>query len=281
MKIAFQGNEGSYTDLAVRNAYPNATKKLCPNFESVIKSVTSGESDLGFLPCENSLQGRVAGVHLLLPDTGLHIIGEKFQRVEHCLLGSQNSSLESVKYIHSQDVALNQVRNLIQEMNLKEVNEIDTSYSAKIISEMNDPTHAAVASSLAAEIYNLKILKPNVEDASHNTTRFYVVSKEPTLPPVEKTNCMTTLLFKVRNRPASLYSSMHGFTINGVNITKLESYMLDGKFINTQFLCEVEGHIHHQKLRQALEDLKYHSESVSILGVYEKDSYRTELEKVN
>jgi prephenate dehydratase len=266
-KIAFQGSLGAYSDLACRNAFPGWTTLPCVSFEQAIDAVLSGAARLGMLPCENSLAGRVPDIHALLPESGLHIVGEHFQRVEHCLLGVKGATVAGVKRVHSHAVALGQVRRLIAELGASAVIESDTAGSAELVAQWNNPEDASVASSLAAELFGLEILRANVEDAAHNTTRFYVVSRLPR-PISPEPGLMTTFVFRVRNVPAALYKALGGFATNGVNMTKLESYMVGGQFTATQFLCEVEGHPEHPPVRRALEELGFFSREIRILGVY-------------
>ncbi len=272
--IAFQGEPGAYSDLACRVAYPGMTTLPCPTFEAAIEAVKEGKAALAMLPCENSLAGRVPDIHHFLPESGLFVVGEHFQRVEHCLLGLKGARLEQVKRAHSHPVALGQVRNVLKELNLEPVVEADTAGSARLIAQWGKPEEAAIASSLAAEIYGLDILRANVEDAAHNTTRFYVTAKQPIHPDPATPNLMTTLVFRVRNVPAALYKALGGFATNGVNITKLESYMLGGQFSATQFLCDVDGHPEQPGLRHALDELEFFSTRVRVLGVYPAAPFR-------
>ena len=266
--IAFQGLPGAYSDLACRTAYPGRPTLPCATFETAIEAVHSGQAELAMLPCENSLAGRVPDIHSLLPQSGLSIIGEHFQRVEHCLLAPRGASIGGIKRIHSHAVALGQVRRIVRELGAASVVEADTAGSAQLVAEWGNPEDAAIASSLAAEIYGLDILRANVEDAAHNTTRFYVTALRAQAPSADTAGLMTTFVFAVRNVPAALYKALGGFATNGVNMTKLESYMVDGAFTATEFLCDVEGHPEQVGLRLALEELGFFSRSVRILGVY-------------
>ncbi len=266
--IAFQGRPGAYSDLACRTASPGLRTIPCEGFEDVIEMVREGRADLAMLPCENSLAGRVPDIHHLLPESGLYVIGEHFQRVEHCLLAPKGARLSDVRRVHSHAVALGQVRRLLRELHLEPVVEADTAGSAALVAEWNRREDAAIASSLAAEIYGLEILRRNVEDAAHNTTRFYVMAARPETPPPDAVSVMTTFVFRVRNVPAALYKALGGFATNGVNMTRLESYMLNGQFAATQFLCDVEGHPEQSALRNALEELSFFSREVRVLGVY-------------
>jgi len=272
--ISFQGVAGAYSDLACRGAYPSMTTLPCASFEAAIDAVRDGTADLGMLPCENSLAGRVSDIHHLLPGSNLFIIGEQFQRVEHCLLGVKGGSIADLRSAHSHSVALGQVRRILHELHLAPVVEADTAGAAQLVAGWGKKTEAAIASSLAAEIYGLQILRANVEDAAHNTTRFYVVAPKPMEPDPAMPRLMTTFVFRVRNVPAALYKALGGFATNNVNITKLESYMLGGEFTATQFLCDVEGHPEQPGLRRALEELSFFSSEVRVLGVYPMAAFR-------
>jgi prephenate dehydratase len=228
------------------------------------------------LPCENSLAGRVPDIHRLLPDSGLSVVGEHFERVEHCLLAPAGASLSTVKRARSHPVALGQVRGILRELRLQPVIEADTAGAAHLVAEMGGVEDAAIASALAADIYGLRILRSNVEDAAHNTTRFYICAPEPRMPPPDAPDCVTTFVFRVRNIPAALYKALGGFATNGVNMTKLESYMLDGEFTATQFLADVDGHPEHPPVRRALEELGYFSRELRVLGTYPAHRYRAE-----
>ncbi len=266
--IAFQGRPGAYSDLACRTAYPGLRTLPCESFEATMEAVRERHADLAMLPCENSLAGRVPDIHHLLPESGLFVVGEHFQRVEHCLLAPKGARLSDVRRVHSHAVALGQVRLLLKEMGVEPVVEADTAGSAALVAEWNRSEDAAIASALAAEIYGLEILRRNVEDAPHNTTRFYVMAPRPETPPADAKAVMTTFVFRVRNVPAALYKALGGFATNGVNMTKLESYMLNGQFTATQFLCDVEGHPEQPSLRNALEELSFFSRETRVLGVY-------------
>ncbi|HEY0183282.1 MAG TPA: prephenate dehydratase, partial [Rhodopila sp.] len=222
--ISFQGLPGAYSDLACRNAFPAMATLPCLSFEAAIDAVREGQAQFGMLPCENSLAGRVSDIHHLLPDSGLFIIGEQFQRVEHCLLGVPGATIEDVRRAHSHTVALGQIRRILAELHLTPVVEADTAGAAQLVAQWGRKEDAAIASSLAAEIYGLRILRANVEDAAHNTTRFYVVATQPAEVDPATPNLMTTFVFRVRNVPAALYKALGGFATNGVNMTKLESY---------------------------------------------------------
>ncbi len=272
--IAFQGVPGAYSDLACRTAYPDRTTLPCETFEQAIEAVHAGRATLAMLPCENSLAGRVPDIHALLPGSGLSIVGEHFQRVEHCLLAPHGATLAGLKRVHSHPVALGQVRRLLRELGVAAVVQGDTAGSAQLVAAWGCHEDGAVASALAAEIYGLAVLRQNVEDAAHNTTRFYVAAGAPLARDAATPGLMTTFVFRVRNVPAALYKALGGFATNGVNMTKLESYMVDGQFTATQFLCDVDGHPEQPALRLALEELSFFSREITVLGVYPKATSR-------
>ncbi|WP_211257433.1 prephenate dehydratase [Muricoccus aerilatus] len=274
--IAFQGLPGAYSDLACRAAYPGWTTLPCPSFEAAMAAVREHRAELAMLPCENSLAGRVPDIHRLLPDSGLHVVGEHYERVEHCVLAPAGATMETIRRAHSHPVALGQVLNLLRDRRWEAVIEADTAGAAHLIAERGGVEDAAIASSLAGEIYGLQILRRNVEDEAHNTTRFYVMSRDPILPPVTAPDSVTTFVFRVRSVPAALYKALGGFATNGVNMTKLESYMLDGRFTAVQFLCDVDGHPDQAPLRRALEELRFFSREVHVLGCYPAHPYRHE-----
>jgi len=275
--IAFQGFLGAYSDLACRHAFPGWTTLPCASFEAAMQAVRENRAELAMLPCENSLAGRVPDIHRLLPDSGLHVVGEHFERVEHCLLAPHGTTEATLKRAHSHPMALGQVLNILKELNLEGVIEADTAGAAALIAERGGVEDAAIASSLAAEVYGLKILRHNFEDAEHNTTRFYVMAREPRLPPVDAKHCVTSFVFRVRSIPAALYKALGGFATNGVNLTKLESYMMDGRFTATQFLCDADGHPGEPGMARALEELRFFAE-LRILGTYVAHPYRIQNE---
>ena len=268
MTVSFQGRPGAYSDLACRAALPGRPTLPCDTFEQAIDAVRSDAAELAMLPCENSLAGRVPDIHSLLPGSGLHIVGEHFQRVEHCLLGIPGATVSDIRRVHSHAVALGQVRRIVRELAVEAVVEADTAGAAQLVAARGDRSDAAIASALAAELYGLDILRGNVEDSRDNTTRFYITSRTPAHPGPDTPNTLTTFIFHVRNVPAALYKCLGGFATNGVNMTKLESYMLAGEFTATQFLCDVEGHPEHPNLARALEELAFFSREFRILGVY-------------
>jgi prephenate dehydratase len=278
--IAFQGAPGAYSDVACRSAFPGWTSLPCGSFEGAFGAVEEKRAALAMIPIENSLAGRVADIHHLLPGTGLHIVGEHFQRVRHQLLAVEGASLKTIKRAHSHVHALGQCRKTLKRLGIEAVVHADTAGAAADIARNGDITEAAIASTLAAETYGLQILERDIEDASHNTTRFIVLSREPVRPPAPQSTSgakiITTFIFRVRNVPAALFKAMGGFATNGVNMTKLESYMIEGEFTATQFYADVEGHPDEASLRNALEELEFFSREVRILGVYPAHPFRNE-----
>lgn len=274
--IAFQGALGAYSDLACRTARPELATLPCRSFEDAFAAVRNGLAALAMIPIENSVAGRVADIHHLLPESGLHIIGEHYQRVNHHLLGLPGARVERLTHVHSHIHALNQCRTLIRELGLEAMVRLDTAGAAAEIAAAGDPSQAVIASELAGDIYGLVSLRANIEDACHNTTRFLIMAKAPLLPHPKAGPCMTSLVFRVRNVPAALYKALGGFATNGVNITKLESYLVGGRFNAAQFYAEVEGHPENRDQRLALEELDFFSREVRILGVYPQHPYRWE-----
>ena len=266
-RIAFQGEPGAYSDLACRRAYPDLEPLPCQAFEDAFAAVEQGRAARAMIPIENSIAGRVADIHRLLPDTGLHIVAEHFEMVRHQLLAAPGASLRTIRRVRSHVHALGQCGRLIRELGLAALVHADTAGAAAEVAQRADPREAAIASTLAAEHYGLQILRADIEDAAHNTTRFIVLAREPAQPP-PGAPVATTLLFKVRNVPAALYKALGGFATNGVNMTKLESYMTDGGFTATQFYADIEGRPEDQSVRLALEELDFFSRETRILGVY-------------
>jgi prephenate dehydratase len=265
--IAFQGAPGAYSDLACRRVFPAMTSLPCAAFEDAFAAVREGRAALAMMPIENSVAGRVADIHHLMPDSGLFIIAEHFERVRHHLVALPGATLDKIRTVRSHIQALSQCRNFIREHRLQPVVRADTAGSAAEVKELGDPTIAAIASELAGEIYGLISLEQNIEDAEHNTTRFLVMAREAVWAP-RGTPTVTTFVFNVRNVPAALYKALGGFATNGVNMTKLESYMVGGRFAATQFYADVEAHPEDRPLALALEELAFFSHEVKILGVY-------------
>lgn len=274
LKISFQGEPGAYSHQACVEVYPDAEAVPCNNFVEAIDAVKTGRADLAMLPVENSTYGRVADIHQLLPDSGLHIIGEHFVRVHINLLAVPGTPIENISSAMSHTVLLGQCRDFMAKHNLTPVTGADTAGSAQIVAANADPAQAALASELAGEIYGLDVLARHIEDFDNNTTRFLVMSPEPQFAPQSEKEQITTFVFNVRNIPAALYKAMGGFATNGVNMVKLESYMVDGSFTATQFYADVVGHPEDPPLRRALEELSYFTTKLEILGVYEADKLR-------
>jgi prephenate dehydratase len=272
--IAFQGAPGAYSDLACRRVFPAMTTLPCGGFEDAFAAVREGEVALAMMPIENSVAGRVADIHHLMPDSGLYIIGEHFERVEHHLLALPGATLGSIRIVRSHVHALSQCRAFIRQHGLQAVVRADTAGSAAEIKELADPSIAAIASELAGEIYGLVSLAQNIEDAEHNTTRFLVMAKQPRPAANDGSLIVTTFVFNVRNVSAALYKTLGGFATNGINMTKLESYMVGGTFTATQFYADVEGHPDDRPLRLAIEELAFFSREVRILGIYRGDPFR-------
>ena len=273
-QIAFQGEIGANSDLACRHVRPKMKTLPCASFEDTFAAVHEGRATLALIPIDNSVAGRVADIHHLLPDSGLFIVGEHFQRVEHHLLGIKGTTLTELVHVHSHVHALNQCRNFIQKHNINPVVHVDTAAAARDIAERGDKSHGAIATKLAGDIYGLECLQANIEDADHNTTRFLLMASEPTETSSNDGDIMTSFVFRVRNVPAALYKSLGGFATNGVNMTKLESYLVEGGFVAAQFYAEVEGHPEHHPVRLALEELRFFSTEVRILGIYPAHPFR-------
>ena len=274
LKIAFQGEPGANSDIAAREAYPGCEPLPCATFEDALAAISNGDADLGMIPIENSIAGRVADIHHLLPHANLHIVGEYFLPIHFNLMAPKGASLKTVKSVESHIHALGQCRRFIREHGYKPVIAADTAGAARHISETSDITRGALAPKLAAEIYGLQVLAENVEDEAHNTTRFVVLSREKKHAAQGNGLVVTTFVFRVRNLPAALYKALGGFATNGVNMTKLESYMIEGNFFATMFYADVEGHPDDRGLAFALEELKFFSRELTILGVYPAHPFR-------
>ena len=273
-RIAYQGEPGANSHIICNEAYPDWEAVACASFEDVFAAVSDGTADLAMIPIDNSVAGRVADIHHFLPTSGLHIIAEHFLPIQFQLLGVAGSSLESIKTVHSHVHALGQCRKIIRKLGLTPVIAGDTAGSAREVSEANDPSKASLATSLAAEIYGLEVLAADVEDEDHNTTRFVVLSREFIEAPANNGPTVTTFVFNVRNLPSALYKALGGFATNGVNMTKLESYMVGGEFAATQFLAEVDGHPEDIGVKHALEELAFFTTDVTVMGVYPASPYR-------
>ncbi|TIC82225.1 prephenate dehydratase [Nocardioides sp. GY 10113] len=273
-RIAYQGEPGANSHLVCKQAYPDAEPVPCASFEAAFAAVTNGEADLAMIPIDNSIAGRVADIHHFLPDSGLHIIGEHFLRIQFMLMATPGATTETIRTVHSHVHALGQCRKVISDLGLTPQISGDTAGAAREVAEAKDVTQAAIAPSLAAEIYGLEILREDVEDEDHNTTRFVVLSRDFVVPPADGGPIVTTFVFNVRNIPAALYKALGGFATNGINMTKLESYMVGGQFAATQFLAEVDGHPDDPPLARALEELAFFTDEVKVLGVYPADPFR-------
>jgi len=273
-KIVFQGEPGANSHIACREAYPGYEPVPCATFEDCFSAIQNGEADLGMIPIENSVAGRVADIHHLMPTSGLHIIAEWFLPIRNQLMAPKGASLRTIKSVESHVMALGQCRGVIRELKLKSIVHADTAGSAREVAQSRDITRAAIASRLAAEIYGLDIVKENVEDESHSTTRFVVLSREKNWTKAGNGKVVTTFVFRVKNVPAALYKALGGFATNGINMTKLESYMVGGNFFATQFYADVEGHPDDRALVFALDELRFFSKELTILGVYPAHPYR-------
>ena len=275
-KIAFQGELGAYGHQACVSARPDFEPLACPTFDAAIESVRKGDADLGMIAVENSTYGRVADVHSLLPESGLHIVDEEFVRVHINLLGVKGANLNQVTDAHGHVVILPQCATFLKSNGIKPVASTDNARAAREVAEAGDPTQAALASELAAEIYGLDVLASHIEDQDNNTTRFLVMAREPNYTKRGKHVMMTSFVFRVRNIPAALYKAMGGFATNGVNMTKLESYMVGGQFTATQFYAEIEGHPDDRNVQLALDELDYFTDYLKLMGVYPSASRRHE-----
>ena len=273
-KIVFQGELGANSHIACREAYPDYEPIPCPTFEDCFSALTAGDVDLGMIPIENSVAGRVADIHHLMPTSGLNIVAEWFLPIRNQLMAPKGASLKTIKTVESHVMALGQCRNVIRQLKLKPIVAADTAGSAREVSERKDITRAAIASRLAAEIYGLDILAEDVEDETHSTTRFIVLSREKAWAKPGNGKTITTFVFRVRNVPAALYKAMGGFATNGVNIVKLESYLSGPHFEQAQFYAEVEGHPEQRSLRLALEELAFFSEELKMLGTFPANPFR-------
>jgi prephenate dehydratase len=276
-RIAFQGEPGANSHLAARDAYPKMEAFACATFEDALGAVKSGKARLAMIPIENSVAGRVAGIHHLLPASGLYIVAEHFERVRHQLLALPRARTSGLKTVHSHIMALGQCRKAIKALKLAPVVEADTAGAARHVREAGDPTRAAVASKLAAEIYGLRIAKKDIEDAAHNTTRFVVLAAKPIKTKASDGPIITSFVFRVRNVPAALYKAMGGFATNGVNMTKLESYQLEGSFNATMFYADIEGHPSERPVQLAMEELGFFTSEVIVLGSYKASPFRAGL----
>ena len=278
-KIAYQGEPGANSDIACRDMYPDMEPLPCATFEDALNAITSGKAKFGMIAIENSIAGRVADVHHLMPNYNLHIVGEYFLPIHFHLLGLPGSKIEDIKTVHSHVHALGQCRKIIRKLGLIGHVAGDTAGSAREVAEWGDKSKASLATKLAGELYGLKVLAENVADEPNNTTRFVVLSKQPLISKADKVPLVTSFIFRVRNVPAALYKALGGFATNGINMTKLESYMVNGEFSATQFLADVDGHPDDKPLKLALEELAFFSKEVRILGTYPAAEYRIKSQK--
>jgi prephenate dehydratase len=274
--IAYQGEPGANSHIACIENYPGCRPLPCATFEDAFAALQDGSAELAMIPIENSIAGRVADIHALLPASGLHIIGETFLPIHFQLLSVPGAKLADLRAVYSHVHALGQCRKIIRKYGLKAIVAGDTAGSAREVAEARDPARASLATKLAGEIYGLTTLAANVEDEAHNTTRFVVLAKTPEWAAANNGPVVTTFVFRVRNVPAALYKSLGGFATNGVNMTKLESYMVEGEFSATQFLADVDGHPEDPPLKRALEEIEFFSREVRILGVYPAHKFRIE-----
>lgn len=279
-RISFQGEPGAYSHQAIRQWAPELEALPCATFEETVEACRSGAADFAMLPVENSTYGRVADIHHLLPESGLHIIGETFVRVHISLLGVPGARLEDVTEAMSHTVLLGQCRNFLKTHGIRTVTGADTAGSAMMVAQLGAPHRAALASPLAGEIYGLNRLADEIEDRKNNTTRFLIMAREPDMTrrpnSAGRSDMITSFVFRVRNIPAALYKAMGGFATNGVNMTKLESYMVNGVFTATQFYADIEGHPDDPAVQRALDELGYFTSMLKILGVYPADPLRAE-----
>lgn len=279
--IAFQGNPGAYSDIACRRVYPSYTTLPCPSFLDAFEALKSGRADLAMIPIDNSIAGRVADIHYLLPRYDFHFIGEYFLPIDHCLLGVAGATLDGIKRVLSHTHALPQCRQIIRRHKWEQIVSGDTAGAAERVAREGDKTQAAIASALTADIYGLKILKRDIADEKNNITRFLVLArKADAAKPKRGTPYMTSIIFSVRNVSAALYKALGGFATNGVNMLKLESYMPGGTFAATLFYTEVEGHHADPGLQAALDELAFFADGIRVLGSYPQDKMRKKVNKI-
>ena len=272
--IAYQGEAGANSHIACADQYPDWEPLPCPTFEDAFAAITEGRASLGMIPIENSIAGRVADIHALMPNSGLHIVGEYFLPIHFQLMGVKGTSIAELKSVHSHVHALGQCRKIIRRLGLKAQVAGDTAGSAREVAGWGDRSRGSLAPRLAASIYGLDILAEDVEDEVHNTTRFVILSRTPDVPRPGSGPVVTTFVFRVKNLPAALYKALGGFATNAVNMTKLESYMVEGEFTATQFLSDVDGHPDDPPVRRALDELAFFSREFKILGVYPAHRFR-------
>ena len=274
IKLAFQGEKGAYSHLACLEVFPNSEVTGCSTFEKAFELARDNSEYKIIIPIENSLAGRVADIHYLIPKYKLQIHSEHFQKVSHNLLGVKGAKIKDIKTVRSHSQAIDQCRKIISNNNFKTIISADTAGSAKYVSEKNDTSESAIASELAAKIYNLEILKSNVEDESGNTTRFLILQKDSIHPKLGDKKYITSCIFKLKSIPAALYKALGGFATNGVNLCKLESFSVKNTFDQVNFYIDIEGHIEDVALQKALEELGFHTQKLDVLGVYEAHQFR-------
>lgn len=278
-KITYQGERGANSHIACLDMFPDFEPVACQTFEDVIAMVETGEADLAMIPVENTIAGRVGDIHHLLPSTSLHMIGEHLMRIKFQLMAPKGAELSGIREAHSHVMALGQCRHFLRQHGISAVTAADTAGAARRVAERNDPAVAAIAPELAAQEYGLEILARDIEDAAHNTTRFVIMAPEPLEIDPEAGKVMTAFIFQVRNIPSALYKAMGGFATNGINMTKLESYQIEGSFAATQFYAEIEGHPNERPVQLALEELGFFSNSLKILGVYPRHPAREQVHR--
>ena len=276
--IVYQGEPGAYSHLACQDGFPDMTPKPCASFATAFNEVRSGAAKLAMIPVENTVAGRVSDIYHLLPEGGLHIIGEQYLAVHHQLLALPGATLSGIKTARSHPMALGQVRKRLSLMDIRPIADVDTAGAARAVAELGDKSVAAIASTLAGETYGLKVLEANIEDAAHNTTRFLILADKPLNMPKDNGPVVTSFVFKVRSVPSALYKALGGFATNSINMTKLESYMVGGSFQAAQFYADVEGHPEDNGMKHALDELSFFTESVTMLGTY--PAHASRLQKV-
>lgn len=278
MRVVFQGEAGANSHIACSDVYPRAEAVPLPTFEDCFAAVEGGQADYAMIPIENSSAGRVADIHSLLPGSSVHFVGEYFLPIRHQLMALPGVKMDEIRQVLSHVQALGQCRRTLRELGLKPVVAADTAGSARFVAEAGKRENAAIASRLAAEVYGLEILQEDVEDEQNNTTRFVIMAPKPSIPPVG-TATMTSFLFRVRNVPAALYKALGGFATNGVNMVKLESYQLGGRFFATMFYADVEGHVDDPSVSLALEELRFFSAEFRLLGTYPAHPFRETIQE--
>ena len=274
IKVAFQGEKGAYSHLACQEIFPNAEAIGSSTFEEAFQLARDNSEYKIIIPIENSLAGRVADIHYLIPKYKLQIHSEHFLKVSHNLLGVKGAKIKDIKNVRSHSQAIDQCSKIISQNNLKTIVSADTAGSAKYIAEKNIKSESAIASKLAAKIYNLDILKTNIEDEPGNTTRFLILQKDSVHPELANKKYITSCIFKLKSVPASLYKALGSFATRGINLCKLESFSVKNTFDQVNFYIDIEGHIEDPSVQKALEELGFHTEKLDVLGVYEANEFR-------